>query len=130
MEVTPAYSTLEITYVFASEEYPEYPNFDDAFGIFIEGGDFDPEQNQAILPGTNTTLSVTQLLSPTHQAQMIDNSNSTKASFTNWQYDGFTPALTRSFSVTPGQSYTLKFVILDRLDAIYDTGVFVGFRSK
>lgn len=129
LEVTPEHGTLELSYVFASEEYPEYPEFDDAFGIFIEGAGFDEDKNQAMVPGTATFMTVTQLLSPKYQSQMINNEIESNPSFLNWQYDGFTQKITRSFQVTPGQTYRVKLVVLDRLDGIYDTGVFVGMRS-
>lgn len=127
MNVVPEKSKLELSYVFASEEYPEYPTFDDAFGVFINGEGFDPEKNQALIANTDRTVSIVQMLEG--EDLFINNSDSTKKSFLNWQYDGFSPKYTRVFDVTPGETYTIMLVITDSRDGIYDSGAFVGFKS-
>ena len=126
MKITPEFSTLELSYVFASEEYPEYPLYDDAFGIFLFGGEFNGSENLALIPGTETGISVTPLI---ESNGFIDNTDESKASFLNWQYDGFSTKITQRFTVTPGETYEIKFIAYDLKDGIYDTGVFVGFKS-
>lgn len=116
--------TLNLDYVFASEEYSEYNDYDDAFGIFIEGEGYDPEQNLALMPDGKTRVSVTQINNSQNSNFFTENQENI------WQYDGFTKKMSRQLKVKPNQIYKIKLIILDRRDAIYDSAVFVGLSCK
>lgn len=64
-DIIPSCDTLQINYVFASEEYLDFvcSNFNDAFGFFISGpginGPFsNGAENIAVLPGTNDFVGI------------------------------------------------------------------------
>ncbi|MEO1653393.1 MAG: choice-of-anchor L domain-containing protein [Bacteroidota bacterium] len=130
LEVKPKGNRLQLDYVFASEEYSEFNDFDDAFGIFITGPGFDPTVNQALSPDKSHRVSVTQINDSTHAALFQSNRDASQTRFQHWQYDGFTQKMGVSLPVKAGQAYTIKLVILDRRDSIYDSGVFVGLGSE
>ncbi len=130
LKVEPQGHRLFFEYVFASEEYSEYNDYDDAFGIFIEGPGFDPEKNQALSPDQSHRISVTQINDSTHSDLFQANRDSSQSRFQDWQYDGFTKKMGTRLEVVPGQIYRIRMIILDRRDAIYDSGVFVRVRSE
>ncbi|MBK6997630.1 MAG: choice-of-anchor L domain-containing protein [Lewinellaceae bacterium] len=59
-DFTPTQSPLTFEYVFASEEYCEYVNtqFNDVFGFFISGPGISGTQNLAVVPSTNTPITI------------------------------------------------------------------------
>jgi hypothetical protein len=110
-------SDVFIKFVFASEEYPEYVNagVNDVFGFFLDG------QNIALVPGTNTPISIDTINAVTNSSLYKSNS----ANAFNLQYDGLTTVLTANKSgLTPG-SHTIKIAIADVGDRIYDSAVFL-----
>jgi len=129
-EIQPKGKTLILEYVFASEEYSEYTDFDDSFGIFIEGQGFDKAKNWALLPDGKTRLSVTNVNHKQNASLFRSNEKPTESSFKIWQYDGFTKKIQQRISVNPNQTYRIKLLIFDRRDSIYDSGVFVGLKSE
>ena len=127
-DVVPSCTTLQIRFVFGSEEYPEFVNagFNDAFGFFVTGpnptgGNYN-NTNVATLPNNTTIVSIDNVNGFTNSAFYIDN-----AAGTSIVLDGLTTVLTRSIPVTPCQSYHFKLAIADAGDGIYDSGVFVDF---
>ena len=126
-DVVPACSTLQIRFVFGSEEYPEFVNSDynDAFGFFVTGvnpaGGSYTNTNVATLP--NGAIASIDNVSPvTNSAYYINNQNCTNISL-----DGITTVLTSTINVSPCQTYHFKLAIADAGDPIYDSGVFVDF---
>jgi len=141
----PTTDSIEFKYRFASEEYPEFgfDCFHDVFGFYIYGPGIAPTgQNMAIVPGTNLPVSVKTIHPfdpdpdngancppqppgmPMNEHLYIDNSNSP-----NLEYDGFTQTLYARGKVIPCQEYTLKLVIADVHDGLYDSAVFLESRS-
>jgi len=126
-DVVPACSTLQIRFVFGSEEYPEYVNstFNDAFGFFVTGvnpaGGSYTNTNVATLPN-GAIASIDNVSPTTNSAYYINNQNCT-----NIALDGITTVLTSTINVTPCQTYHFKLAIADAGDPIYDSGVFVDF---
>lgn len=129
--ITPNCSTLSISYVFASEEYPEFASgtINDVFGFVLSGpnpagGSFN-QTNIALVPGTTTPVSI----------QNVNNGISNTGPCTNCAYyiadppgliyDGCTTVLTASTSVIPCQTYTMTIGVWDDSDEIYDSGVFL-----
>jgi len=128
-DITPNKKTKKLTFdfVLGSEEYPEYINFDDAFGAFISGGSFDENYNFATFHDT-TRLSITHINHTQNTENYVENLAETTESFKTWQYDGFTKVLTKELNVSPKRTYHVKFIIFDRIDNIYDSGVFINIR--
>lgn len=129
--------TVEFTYVFASEEYHEFVDggVNDVFGFFISGPGINGpysnnSENIAVVPGTNTPVSINTINNGTTNTGPCDNCgyfvNNTENSI---QYDAFTTVLTAQAVVTPCQTYHIKLAIADGLDDVYDSGVFLGFNS-
>ncbi len=146
----PTADTLRFRYVWGSEEYPEYTcsNFNDVFGFFISGpGINGPYSNNAIniaqIPGTNLPVTINNLNSgQVGSAGNITNCTPPNGSLDYSQYyidndaqptqpvyDGYTTVLTAEAVVIPCETYTIKLVIADNGDGIYDSGVFLEAKS-
>jgi len=141
----PTTDSIVFNYRFASEEYPEFSIdcFHDVFGFFIFGPGIPTEgQNIAVVPGTDLPVSVNTIHpldtevsiltgcpplpvnEPRNEHLYIDNTDSP-----NLEYDGFTQTLLATAKVIPCQEYTLKLVIADVHDDLYDSAVFLESRS-
>lgn len=135
-DIKPICNTLQIKYVFGSEEYPEFvgSQFNDAFGFFIWG------PNPA--GGTYNGNNIARLPNSTQVTiNNINNGSTNSGPCTNCgfyvnntgggtiQYDGFTTPLTASANVTPCQTYHLKLAIADAGDCDYDSGVFLEYQG-
>ena len=126
-DIIPACSSLQIRFVFGSEEYPEYVNssYNDAFGFFVTGvnpaGGSYSNTNVATLPN-GAIASIDNVSPTTNSSYYINNQNCTNISL-----DGITTVLTSIINVTPCQNYHFKLAIADAGDPIYDSGVFVDF---
>jgi len=127
-DMTPICSSFNISFVFGSEEYPEWVTgaYNDGFGIFVSG----PNP----LGGNYTNYNMARL--PNGQLVSIDNVNSNLNSGyfnTNntgvMQYDGYTDGLTAQLSVIPCSTYHIKIIIADAGDEVYDSGIFLGAGS-
>lgn len=131
--------TLLFRYVFASEEYPEFScsSFNDVFGFFISGpginGPFSNNaENIALIPGTNEYVSINNL-HPQNGAgcppKNVQYYNSNLNSNNQPVYDGFTDVFTAMALVIPCEEYTIRLVVADVQDNIFDTGVFLEAKS-
>lgn len=132
-DVTPSADTLVFNYVFGSEEYDEYvcSNFNDVFAFFISGPGITGKQNIALIPGTNTPVSINNVnqgnpaafppCPATNPAYFVTNPTGAP----ELQYDGRTVVLQAMTPVTPCETYTLKLAVADVSDGILDSGVFI-----
>ncbi len=150
IEFIPQGDSLQLTYVFASEEYPELNCTDqtDRFGIFISGpgiaGPFaNNAENMAVVPGTLIPAGINSIntglpgpggdfneCSPPDGSLVFDalyNNNDGLPFFP--VYDGFTDPLTNKIAVTPCQVYTIKLVIADVGDDQDDSALFFQAES-
>ncbi len=147
----PISDTLRFNYVFGSEEYPEFActNYNDIFGFFISGpginGPFENNgENIALIPGTNLPVTINNINSgmvgtsggtlencspPNGSLAFSEFYNSNTPSNSLPVYDGFTTVLTAEAVVVPCSTYTIKLVISDVFDAIFDSGVFLEAKS-
>lgn len=123
--------TLVFNYVFGSEEYLEFvKDYHDVFGFFISGPGINGTQNIALVPNTNTPVSVANINADVNNNYYV--SNGTGATpFVNLhvQYDGLTRLLQSRIAVIPCQRYSLTLSIADVKDNSYDSGVFIEGRS-
>ncbi|HET6993498.1 MAG TPA: choice-of-anchor L domain-containing protein, partial [Chitinophagaceae bacterium] len=129
-DFVPLGDSIKFNYVLSSEEYdPQYVcNYNDAFAFFISGPGITGIKNIALVPGTNTPVTITNVNNVT-QASCINNpqyyiDNTSNVYFT---HDGHTTILTATAAVQPCQRYHLKLVVADFGvgDHVWDTGVFL-----
>ena len=129
-DFVPMSTEVEFSYVFGSEEYPEYVGggFNDVFGFFVDGinpdGGLYVSQNMALIPGTQLSVSIDNVNPDNHSEYYIDNEHGMTV-----QFDGFTVLLTVSFKVEPMTEYHIKMAICDVGDYFVDSGVFIKAHS-
>ncbi|HRH67429.1 MAG TPA: choice-of-anchor L domain-containing protein [Bacteroidia bacterium] len=133
-DFVPSSDSIAFDYVFGSEEYNEFVNsgYNDIFGFFISGPGINGVKNIALVPGTNTPVSIDSInngyavvgtlpTGPCTNCQYyIDNSGGVIL-----QYDGYTTRLTAGTHVQPCATYHLRLAIADAGDGIYDSGIFI-----
>ncbi|MES2592611.1 MAG: choice-of-anchor L domain-containing protein [Bacteroidota bacterium] len=108
--------------VFASEEYPEFVNagVSDAFAFYISGPGINGVKNLALVPNTNSPITIDSLNQNMNSNYFVDNSNGL-----TYQYDGRSTIIELSQAVIPGQTYHFKIAIADAGDGIFDSGVLI-----
>ncbi len=133
----PTADTLRFRYCFASEEYPEFAcsEYNDVFGFFISGPNYPTPTNIARIPGSSAAVAINNLhpdnttpdrpCPPKNVQYYIDNLNSSKQP----TYDGLTRVFTAEAVVVPCDTYTIRLVLADVGDPIYDSGVFLEAKS-
>ena len=134
-DFVPLSDTIKFNYVFGSEEYLEFVNggVNDAFAFFLTGpnpagGNYN-SQNIALVPGTNTPVTIDNVNNIANSAYYRDNGDGSNAPYNNSsyyvQYDGMTKVLQAFAKVECGQTYHIKIAISDIGDGVYDSGVFL-----
>ncbi|MBR4469575.1 MAG: choice-of-anchor L domain-containing protein [Bacteroidales bacterium] len=123
-------SIISFSYVFGSEEYPEYVDgpYNDVFGFFVSGlnpdGGAYANTNMALIPGTTEVVSINTVNDHHNQQYYVDNAGGSTI-----QFDGFTVVMTVSFKVVPMTQYHIKMGICDVGDFFADSGVFLEANS-
>jgi gliding motility-associated-like protein len=127
-DVVPLGDTIKFNYCMSSEEYTTSTvcTYNDAFALLLSGPGITGKRNLALVPGTTTPVTITNVNNIT-TAPCVNNpqyyiDNTTNLWFT---HDGHTTVFTAKSDVQPCQTYHLKFVIADRGDFIWDSGVFI-----
>ncbi|MFK7922341.1 MAG: choice-of-anchor L domain-containing protein, partial [Bacteroidia bacterium] len=124
-DITADCDIIQIAYVFASEEYPQFvnANFNDIFGFFVSGPGLPPGgTNIALIPGTTTPVSIDNVNAFTNNGFFVNNPTN---GGTTIKYNGFTTPLLALIKVEPCLTYRIKLVIADGGDDTYDSGVFL-----
>ncbi len=119
---------VEFNYIFLSEEYNEWVNssFNDVFAFFISGPGINGVENLAVVPGTTVPVSINTINNQSYWQFYNDN----ESGGTNIEFDGFTTLMTaEKDGLIPCETYTLKLMIADGSDAIYDAGVLLQENS-
>lgn len=151
-DFVPVGDSISFSYVFASEEYPEYVcgSVNDAFGFFLSGpnpaGGNYVAQNLALIPDplnpsvfTTTPVSINTVnpgvagtsgqsvncssIDPSWVSYSIYYAGNNTS--TNFEYDGSTVVLECRAAVVCNQTYHIKLAIGDGGDAAFDSGVFL-----
>lgn len=146
----PISDTLRFRYVFASEEYPEYvcSDFNDVFGFFISGpginGPFSGNaENIALIPETSLPVAINNVnpgvvgangtvincTPPSGSLAYSQYYNNNNGSANRPVFDGLTDVFTAEAVVFPCSTYTIKLVICDVADELFDSGVFLEAKS-
>lgn len=126
-DVQPGCDTLRMTFVFASEEYPEYvgSGFSDAMGIFVSGPGITGSPNIALLP-TNTPFPNPPILlnyvnATTNSSLFVNNTGGLTV-----EYDGFTVRLAAKIYIpNVCGTYHVKIAVADGYDCFLDSGIFL-----
>jgi outer membrane protein OmpA-like peptidoglycan-associated protein len=134
LDVVPTADTLSFNYVFGSEEYDEYvgTEFNDAFAFLIHGQGVETETNLAVIPGTDTPVSINTVNGgsssghrASHPTYFISNINGNAGI----EYDGLTKLMQIRQPVKPYETYHIKLAIADVSDESFDSGVFIEGKS-
>jgi hypothetical protein len=148
-DFVPTGNTLSFTYVFGSEEYPNWvcSRFDDVFGFFLSGyginGTYSNNAvNIALIPNTTHPVSVNTINDGINGGKSADTcvicntyGLSSPQYYVNNLADpnivfgGMTKVLTAKYNVTPCKTYHIKLAIGDLGNGKYDSGVFLGANS-
>ena len=117
-----ACDTVQIAYVFGSEEYPEFvgAGFNDVFAFWISGPGYTTPTNIALIPGTTIPVAIDNVNPTSFPAYYVDNFGGTEI-----EYDGHTTPLLAKAWVSPCDTYHVKLAIADDGDGSYDSGVFL-----
>lgn len=131
--MTPNTSKLKVNFMFGSEEYNEWVNTDynDVMAVFLSGPGFPVEgQNISLAPNgvpiSSNTINYGNSCPPagidaTNPMLFINNCNGVH----NNAMDGFTIMLVAEADVVPCETYTIRFMIADVIDAEYDSWLFI-----
>jgi hypothetical protein len=147
----PVGTTMNIKYVFASEEYPEFVSklFADAFAFFVDGENIalTPDKAAVSIGTINCYDDGTHKYPGNSVKHSCRNCNLYKDNWgtadgqdqcTGWvqkskqyykfMFDGFTHVLTGKKLLSPGE-HTIKLVAADANDAEWDTAIFIAAKS-
>lgn len=126
--------SMTFQFVFGSAEYPEWVGsaFNDIFGFFVNGpGIAGPYTNGAVnlalVPGTNTAVSINTINADTNATLYNDNSTFL---IPNLFCDGYTVPMNAAIGgLVVGETYHITLAITDASDAALDSWVFLGGNS-
>ena len=113
----PTGDVMTMTFVFASDEFPEYSNtqYNDVVGVWING--------------THVPLSVTGTAPAVGAVNQIDNVNlynDNTADQYNTEMDGFTVTMTLTIPVNSGVQNAIRIGIADTVDSSYDSNLLIA----
>ena len=118
-------TNAEVTFdfIFASEEYLEYVNFDfnDGFALLLNG------TNIALLPNSNIEVCIDNVNNVSNPQFYVDNPQVSQAF--DLEYDGFTVPIQATTGLLPAGTHHLKIVIADAGDSALDSAVFLKSSS-
>lgn len=117
VDFTPVGNMMTMSFVFASEEYPEYINsqFNDVVGVWVNG------THVPITVGNGVT-SVNNINGTTQQNLFVNNTNDAY----NTEMDGFTVTLTLTMPVNAGVLNSIRIGVADAADSSYDSNLLIG----
>lgn len=137
--------SISFSFVFASEEYPEYVNkgVSDAFAFFVNEKNSEEKTNLAKLPLSEIPITVDLINTERNSNYFINNSfinfaarNYTKNEFLFYsenrylfEFDGFTRIIKTGIKLIPYKLYHFKIVIADLGDRKYDSWVLMAGNS-
>jgi hypothetical protein len=119
---------LFFSFAFGSDEYIDFVNsqFNDAFGFFVDG------KNVALVPGTSTPITINNVNPNSNSSFYVNNvanTNGLPVAGRAIRLDGITTVITaQALGLSPGE-HTMKFVVADASDFIYDSAVFLAAGS-
>ncbi|MDA0317615.1 MAG: choice-of-anchor L domain-containing protein, partial [Bacteroidetes bacterium] len=135
-DFVPLANTISFNFVFASEEYGTFQcSFTDAFAFLLTDNTTGQTTNLAVVPDTTDPISVLTVRDITYNNSCPSQNEEFFAAFygTNGlpevdsptEFKGHTVSLSAQNTVIPNNSYTIKLVIADYSDTLYDAAVFL-----
>ncbi|HYC55762.1 MAG TPA: choice-of-anchor L domain-containing protein [Candidatus Binatia bacterium] len=126
-DFVPETDTIQVRYVFSSEEYNEFVNseFNDVFGFFVNG------VNQALLPDNVTVVSINNvnggkpLGTNASNPSFYRNNDLDDGGSLDIEPDGMTVELVLTAAVTPDQTNHFKIAVADTGDRSLDSWIFL-----
>jgi hypothetical protein len=124
-DFVPKGTVLKFNFVFGSDEYNEFvSSFNDVFAFFLNN------KNVALLPGTNTPVSIKNVNLNTNSQFFRNNALPGDVSpatppLLDIECDGLTTVLTVTASVNPNVTNHIKLAIADAVDSAVDSNVFI-----
>jgi len=120
--IDPAYSGVQLQYIYASEEYPQYVDseFVDSMGIFVRPAGSTQYTNIGVdMNGNPVTIT-----GPYFNGGTVVETFGGEPEIA--EYNGMTPLLTVSHALTPGPSnvHRLVMVVCDGSDRLLDSAIF------
>ncbi|WP_299127358.1 choice-of-anchor L domain-containing protein, partial [uncultured Winogradskyella sp.] len=130
-DFVPQAETFSFEFLMASEEYDMGTfecTFSDAFAFLLTDSN-GVTTNLAVIPGTNTPILVTNI-HPDNGAACGAANPQFFGEYTPFNqppigFDGRTTEFTATSTVVSGELYTIKLVVADDRDNVFDTGVFI-----
>ncbi|MBN8566464.1 MAG: choice-of-anchor L domain-containing protein [Flavobacteriales bacterium] len=131
-DIIPTSNILSFNFIFASNEYGQFQcQYSDVFGFILTDLTTNEVINIAVVPGTNTPISVTTIRDMLHNTSCasvnpqffstynVNNPNS------SMNMRGYTMPMTAIASVIPNHTYSLKLSVGDYQDSAFDSAVFI-----
>lgn len=127
--VAPSDQTVNIRFVFASEEYPEFAPpinsyFNDIFAFFVSAEGSGTYENIANVPGTNLPVTIGNINAITNTEYYIENTGD------HFAFDAFTTPISATFQAIGGTTYHMIIAISDIGDFNFDSAVFLELNSN
>ena len=139
-DFTPLTDNFSFNFIFASNEYGTFQcGFSDVFAFILTDLTTGVSTNLAVIPGTTTPVSVTNIRDNAHNAgcpsvnpTFFDtyNPDVVPLSSTVMNMRGYTVPMTASATVIPNNNYSIKLVIGEYNDTAFDTAVFIEVNIK
>ncbi|MDT0557696.1 choice-of-anchor L domain-containing protein, partial [Ichthyenterobacterium sp. W332] len=137
-DFVPLADNISFSFIFASEEYGGFQcTFTDAFAFLLTDNNTGVTTNLAIVPGTTDVVSVLNVRDNLFNAgcssvnpEFFDSyfgggPGSVPAIDAPIDFLGYTTRMVAESAVIPNTSYTIKLVIADDQDTLYDAAVFL-----
>jgi flagellar motor protein MotB len=129
--------SINFVFQFASEEYPEYVDkgVSDIFGFFISDFESNTKQNIAVLPNTNTPITIDLINEKTNSKYFVANYPTYSESRHYYEtsnlfmFDGFTKPIQTGLKLKPYNWYHFRIVITDIGDRKFDSWIFLKGNS-
>ena len=132
----PQNNFMSFDFLFASEEYGSFQcQFADAFAFLLTDVETGETTNLAVVPGSTDPISVVTIRNQLYNAgcpsvnqgffDVFYGPNGTNPYLSNINFNGVTKPMTASSLVVPNKEYRIKLVIADRLDAAFDSAIFI-----
>ena len=120
---------ISFQYVLSSDEYEEFIDYPDIFGLFYaevddEGNIIGDYQNMAWIPGTSDPVSIGTINQNENTEYYISNCGDALGTVP-FTMDGLTRVMNVSQELTLGTTYRIKLAIGDISDTSFDSNVFI-----
>lgn len=134
----PVSANFSFDFLFASEEYGNFQcDFSDAFAFLLTNQNTGETQNLAVIPGTNTPISVLTIrdflynsscpsVNPEYFGKFNGGSGASSSAI---NFNGQTVVFQASSVLVPNTPYHIKLVIADRSDYQFDSAIFLSSNS-